>query len=249
MCIIAFAYQSHPTYPLILIGNRDEFYSRPTQRMHWWDEELLAGKDLTAGGTWLGVTKAGKLATLTNYRDIPGIKSEAKSRGELPINYLKGGMDPHSFLIEVSGKSEEYNGFNLLLWENHQMFHFSNYEGKINEIAPGIHTLSNALLDTPWFKTEKLHAAFQQCVNNERIKEDMLFNTLLDQVQSPDERLPQTGLPLRREKDISSVFIKTVDYGTCSSTMVLVDHKNEITVVERSYNSHNQEEIRYKWKI
>lgn len=240
MCIIALAKNVHPEYPLILIGNRDEFYMRPTMEAHWWNNDILAGKDLEAHGTWLGVSRNGKLATLTNYRDILGIRSDVKSRGALPVDFLVGTWTQQEYHFHISQQAQDYNGFNLLTWENGDMFHFSNYEHQINRVNDGIHVLSNALLDTPWFKSQLLREKFSNCLH-QKIAIDCLLEILNDATQSPEHLLPQTGLPYEREKAISSIYIESADYGTCCSTVVLINHKNEVTFVEKIYPVGNRE--------
>ena len=250
MCIIAFAHQVHPEYPLILIGNRDEFYNRPTQEIHWWDEKILAGKDLEAGGTWLGFSKEGRFSIVTNYRDIAGIKQNARSRGDLPLNFIRGSDDMQAYVSEISEEENAYNGYNLLLWEKGEMVHYSNYESKINPIQPGVHALSNALLNTPWHKTERLKKGFENTIDGSFNVEN-LFSLLTDEVKADDKDLPSTGLPYEREKEISSICIRTKDYGTCSSTVVLVDKNREVTLIERIYSVGNrtEQENVFSWSL
>ena len=235
MCILAFAKNVLPDYPLILIGNRDEFYHRPTKEAHWWENGILAGRDLEAGGTWLGLHKNGRFSTLTNYRDIAGIKSSAESRGELPVNFLLGDHALDSYASEIAGKAPNYNGFNLLTWEKGKMLHFSNYENTINSVKDGIHVLSNALLDSSWYKSDKLKADFSALIAENVTNPESFFDLLIDESKSPDELLPKTGLPYAKEKSLSAICIRTPDYGTCCSTIAMINHQNEVTFIERLY--------------
>ena len=234
MCILAFAKNVVPEYPLILIGNRDEFFHRPTKPAYWWKNGILAGQDLEAGGTWLGISKKGKFATLTNYRDIPGIKTNARSRGELPVDFLIGNVTGEAYLNNLSKNAGAYNGFNLLTWKKGTMLHFSNQENSINEITDGIHVLSNALLDTPWYKTNQLKSSFENLLNKNPTTEQY-FDILRNESKAPDSQLPQTGLSYEMEKAISSICIRTSDYGTCCSTVLLVNKQNEVTFTERLF--------------
>jgi uncharacterized protein with NRDE domain len=234
MCIIAFAVNEHPDYPLILIGNRDEFYNRPTQEAHWWDSGILAGKDLEAGGTWLGINRSGRFAAVTNYRDIAAVKSQTKSRGALPVDFLESSADASQYLEKVDQESDLYNGFNLIAWEAGVMQHYSNYEHKINRIDKGVHVLSNALLDTKWPKTNLLQERFSTLISKDFTNEDLL-EILQDEQKAPDEELPKTGLDRWMEKAVSSICIRTPEYGTCCSSILLVNRQKELTFIEHNY--------------
>ncbi|MFI5173168.1 MAG: NRDE family protein, partial [Chitinophagales bacterium] len=172
MCLINFAFQKASQYPLILIGNRDEFYSRPTQELHWWTEDgldILAGKDLKDGGTWMGMNRQGKFGALTNYRDFRNIKEQAPSRGIIIKKFLSGlpTEEMHRYL-KTQGKL--FNGFNIIYGDINEFFFYSNETDRIQNIYPGIYSLSNALLDTPWPKQVKSKIAFENAIadiNNE----------------------------------------------------------------------------------
>ncbi|MFK7907344.1 MAG: NRDE family protein, partial [Chitinophagales bacterium] len=175
MCLVIFAYKVHPKYPLIITANRDEFYKRPTVKAHWWESHpnLLAGKDLKGGGTWLGASKSGKFATLTNYRDLRHMRTDAPTRGTLVMDFLLN--DEHSAMeyLDSIQNDEAFNGYNLLLYENEKLFWHSNIQGDSQELKPGIYGLSNAQLDTPWPKVE-----LGKSYLKELITEDSLdFNT------------------------------------------------------------------------
>ncbi len=236
MCIIAFSLNEHPDYKLIIAANRDEFFERPSTYAGWWEDQpgIYGGRDLQAGGTWLGMTKSGKIAAVTNFRDPSNIRPDAKTRGTLALDYLKGETDAKSYLEALAKAADDYNGFNLLLFENDRAYHFSNYEHQLNEIAGGVHTLSNALLNTPWPKVTKLQKRFSQTIK-EAFEADDLLGVLEDDAQAPDELLPSTGIPYEWEKAISSICIKTENYGTCCSTIITVDHSNCVRFTERSF--------------
>ncbi len=245
MCLIAFAYKTHPKYKLILAANRDEFYKRPTRPAQFWTKEghsdILAGKDLEAGGTWMGVSKRGAWSALTNYRDFSDIKENPPSRGELVLNYLKDQNTPSIYLDRIRGNAKDYNGFNILLGDEDSLLHYSNHSDIITEIQPGIHGVSNALLDTPWMKLEQAKADLGKAIQKETIDMEDLFSLLKNDTTAPDSELPETGLPYELEKAVSSVFIKTENYGTRCSTVLLIDNKENCTFIERRYNPSTSE--------
>lgn len=239
MCLIAFAYKTHPDYPLILIANRDEFYKRPARRAQYWVDEgypdILAGKDLTAGGTWMGLRTNGAWAALTNHRDLGRIKENPPSRGALVLNYLKGDLTAGQYLNQIQEAAPQYNGFNLLAGDKNSVFHFSNESEGITELKPGVHGLSNALLNTPWPKLEKAKSDLSRIVENNAIHPDYLFAILTDDERADPAELPQTGLSPEMEQAVSSIFIKTEGYGTRCSTLLLIDKKGGIEFTERRY--------------
>lgn len=239
MCLITFAYECHPKYDLILAGNRDEFYDRPTRKADFWTREdkpnILAGKDLEAGGTWLGVHKDGRWSALTNYRD-PSIKKEdPPSRGEIVLDYLKNEQSAMSYLADLSKKAESYNGFNILIWDKHHFYHYSNQNKKVSRIEAGIHGLSNALLDTPWPKLNRANDRLRQIIEKEDIDKEALFELLADEHKALEDELPVTGIPKELEKAVSSVFIKTESYGSRCSTILLIDKEGNMEFTERRF--------------
>jgi uncharacterized protein with NRDE domain len=225
MCIAVFRWSPESDEPLTLAANRDEFFARPTQAMHWWaDAPILAGRDLAQGGTWLGITRNGRFALLTNVRNPALRKTSAPSRGELVSQYLRGDGDPLHFLTDLSHRANTYEGFNLLCGEigSARRLAFLN----TGEMAPralkaGVFAVSNATLDTAWPKVERIKAAFATTQSIESI--------LLDSTQAADDQLPRTGVPLDWERALSSVFIRhprdegrTIEYGTRASTLMSV---------------------------
>tara|TARA_R110001599_G_scaffold150929_3_gene335381 strand:+ start:88822 stop:89595 length:774 start_codon:yes stop_codon:yes gene_type:complete len=247
MCLIAFSYKTHPRYKLIVAANRDEFYQRPTRKAQFWVKEglpnILAGKDLKANGTWMGISETGKWGALTNYRDPSNIKDNAPTRGDLVLDFLKSGVNEQEYLQEIQTKAEEYNGFNLLIGNKDSVFHFSNENNLITEVKPGIHGVSNALLDTPWPKLDHAKKELKEVTSKEDFSKEDLFNILTNSETAPDDKLPSTGIPYEWEKAVSSIFIKTDNYGTLCSTLLLVDYEGNAEFTERRYNSSTGEII------
>lgn len=236
MCLIAFALNEHPDYPLILVANRDEFYERPTSYADFWKDHstVLGGIDMKGGGTWMGVTKSGKIAAVTNYRDPKNISPTAKTRGDLTKDYLISNISAQTHLKQVESEAALYNGFNLLLFEAGKGFYYSNYGDSIRQIDQGVYGLSNALLDTSWPKLEKLKANFQETIKSQ-ISVDSLLELLTDNETAADKDLPQTGVPYEWEKAISAICIDTPTYGTCCSTIILVDKAGNLSFTEKSF--------------
>lgn len=236
MCLIAFALNENRDYPFILIANRDEFYDRRTEPIHFWPDhpKVLAGKDLKAGGSWMGITKDGRFCAVTNYRDIKHSDPNAQSRGELVTNFLTSNLPSQKYLQELQNTTVKYNGYNLLTWQNKNMHHYSNYQGTINELSNGIHALSNALLDTPWYKVKKIKEVFIKVINND-LNEQLFFEILADTSTADDNDLPQTGLPYELEKAVSAMCIRTEKYGTVSSSVVTINTKGQVSFVEKTY--------------
>ncbi len=237
MCLILFSWKQKPGYKLIIAANRDEFYARPTSEATFWKDhsEILAGRDLEAGGTWMGITTEGRFAAITNYRD-PGIKKEnAPSRGHLTTDFLKGCHTPESYLLDIQKKGDLYYGLNLLIGNRNELWYYNNINHKIIQLPPGSYGLSNALLDTSWPKVELGKYLFEKASESVKIEDETLFNALGNTSEADDDILPSTGVSYEWEKAISAMFIETETYGTCSSTIMTVDDVNRIRFVEKSY--------------
>jgi uncharacterized protein with NRDE domain len=236
MCLILIALDVHRDYKLILAGNRDEFFDRPSAPVHFWEEapQILAGRDLKDGGTWFGMTKNGRIAAVTNYRDPSSIKQNAPSRGWLLRDYLMGQDPPRQYLEKISRRAEQYNGFNVILGEQDLLYWFSNRGDGIHPIAKGIHGLSNHLLNTPWPKVIRGKQLLTTLLSkpNGPNPEDF-FNMLSDSQRVDDKDLPQTGVPLEWERMLSSIFISSPTYGTRSSMILLIDRSNHVRFIER----------------
>jgi uncharacterized protein with NRDE domain len=219
VCLILVAWQAHPDYPLVMAANRDEFYARRTASADFWPEspQVLAGRDLEAGGTWLGITRQGRFAALTNYRDPASHKPQAPSRGKLVADFLRGkdSIDAYLDTLDAAG----YNGFNLLLGDGNRLIAFSNISMQRHELAPGVYGLSNAMLDTPWPKVGAGKTALEAALTA-LPDETALFCLLRDDTHHPDAALPATGVSLDWERLLSAAFIRSADYGTrCSSVI------------------------------
>jgi uncharacterized protein with NRDE domain len=240
MCVIYFAYNVHPDHPLVLIANRDEFYDRPTKAAAYWDDhpEIFAGRDLVGGGTWLGITRSGRIAAVTNYRE-PGAEKGSVSRGDLVAGFLKSAETPEDYLAHVVERQQDYSGFNLLIGEfgheRSELFYFSNRGDGIERINSGVYGLSNRLLDTAWPKVRDGKSRFRELINSGSLETDPLFELLADESLAADAELPDTGIGYEREKALSAIFIKTPIYGTRSSTVVTFDNTFEGRLEERVF--------------
>lgn len=238
MCLIFLSIKNHPRYKLILAGNRDEFYKRKTAPAHFWQDypHIVGGRDLEANGTWLAMSKQGKISMVTNYRDLKNLKPVAPSRGELVSDYLLNGERPDDYLNGIAQRANAYNGFNLLVGYPDSLYYYSNYQGTVQKISEGVHGLSNHLLNTPWPKVKLGKEKFSKVIANNEIDPTELFELLYDEQRPPDNELPDTGIGLERERTLSSMFIKSPDYGSRSSTVLLVDHNNNVRFTERVYD-------------
>ena len=236
MCLILLSYHNHPSYGLILAANRDEFYDRPTAPLGLWPEapHILAGRDLKSAGTWLGVTKTGRICAITNFRDPAVQIPDAPSRGFLVADYLKGSESPLTYLQKIKPEGKKYNGFNLLTGDESGIFWFSNRSGEISRLSPGIHGLSNNLLDTPWPKVAKGKNLLGKILSADEIDCESIFTLLSDRNIPADRDLPDTGVGIEWERILSPLFIKSDVYGTRSSSIVLFG-KEKIRFMERTY--------------
>jgi uncharacterized protein with NRDE domain len=221
MCLIVLAWQAHPEYPLVLAANRDEFHHRPARPARFWEEapELLAGRDLSAGGTWLGVTRHGRFAALTNFRE-PGAAAGVRSRGLLVSAFLQGDMTPLAYAQEVADQAAHYSGFNLLVGDAGTLVAVGNRGTPPTLLEPGVHGLSNHLLDTPWPKVQRSRAALAALLPSPR--RENLLALLADDRPAPDDALPDTGIGLPMERALSPVFIRAPGYGTRASSVLLL---------------------------
>ncbi|MCW9051380.1 MAG: NRDE family protein [Motiliproteus sp.] len=239
MCLILFAVNHHPSFPLILAANRDEFYQRPTRSAQFWPEnpQLLAGYDYQAEGTWLGITRQGRLAAVTNIRDgIAEKRPGQRSRGLLTRDFLLSDVSAESYLQDLTQQPELYPGFNLLLVDSQGAYFLNNEENQVRQLKPGIHGLSNGTLDSPWPKLLRGKQALQSVIETQPHSEALL-NLLSDRHQPLDSELPDTGVPMEWERLLASSFICSEDYGTRASSALLWRKDGEIEMVEQNYNS------------
>ncbi|MEO1651995.1 MAG: NRDE family protein [Bacteroidota bacterium] len=239
MCLIAFNWQNHPRYKLILIANRDEYFHRATAPAAYWEDDpnLLAGRDLEAGGTWMGIHRRGAFTALTNYRDPQQIKSKAPSRGHLTSEFLKGNQTPLAYLKEIEPLISDYNGFNLLVGNLEELYYCSNYAKDLQKLQPGLYGLSNHLLDSPWPKVTKAKRILEGFLNQDVMPVSDLLEAMHDSQFPPDKEVQQTGLPFEIEKQLSRMFISMpqTNYGTHSSSVLLLDKENRFFFTERRY--------------
>ncbi|MGH7631849.1 MAG: NRDE family protein [Gemmatimonadales bacterium] len=238
MCLILIAYDSHPDYALIVAANRDEFYDRPSAPAGFWADAppVLAGRDLKAGGTWLGIDRRGRFAAVTNYRQGQREPDAPRSRGRLVSDYLTTRLDARVHVERVERDAALYNGFNLIAGDARQLLYYSNREGRVQTLVPDVYGLSNHLLDTAWPKVASTKHAL-----NALLKDDAsalvpaLFALLADRRQAADHLLPRTGVSPEWERLLSSAFIASGDYGTRSSTVLLVGRDGRVVFVERTF--------------
>jgi len=239
MCLILLAYRFHPAYPLILAANRDEFPDRPTAPASFWGTEtrILAGQDLRSGGTWLGITGQGRIAALANYREarVPGKGSP--SRGDLVVHFLQGNMSPAEYLEFLHRDSAQYSGFSMVFGDRDCLWFFSNRGDAAPRIQPGIHGLSNHLLNTPWPKVERGKKALSDLLKAEHDPPvEGILALLSDRYRPFDDQLPDTGVGIERERLLSPLFIEGPGYCTRSSTVILIGSDSRVTFVERTRN-------------
>lgn len=240
MCLILLAYHYHPEYPLIMAANRDEFYQRPTAPAAFWDDypDILAGRDLEKMGTWLGISRKGRVGAVTNYRGLFQTKAEPRSRGELVTNFLVAEKTPEDYLEELRQKRVDYHGFNLLIGDHKQMFYYSNVSDKMELLTPGIHGLSNAFLNTPWPKVVHGKRLLEQTVLKQKkvLDPESFFSILALDKPFPDEELPDTGVGIEWERTLSPLFITSSNYGTRSSTLIWINKQGDVHFQERSFS-------------
>ena len=236
MCLLLIANKTHKKYKLIIAANRDEFYERPTAAAEFWEDNpmVLAGRDLRGGGTWLGITKRGRVAAITNYRSGLLQKENAPSRGDLTKNFLISDISPQEYYNLIKRNAGDFNKFNLVFGTTDELFYYSNVTGIFEKIDEGISGLSNCLLNTPWPKVSTSIKKLQNLLSGDP-EESPLMDILADPMEFPDNLLPDTGIPVELERYLSAVFIKTPVYGTRASTIIRVSNQNEVHFVEKTF--------------
>ena len=246
MCLILLAWKVLPDEDLVVAANRDEFFARPAEAAREWPNlpGIVAGRDLLAGGTWLGVSREGRFAALTNWRE-PGkpAPQQVRSRGELIVNFLTGNTDPLDYLAERLEQGDRYQGFSLLCASNETLAIGSNRDGLApRTLAPGIHGLSNAAIETPWPKNVRGKDALSRWVESNRRDDESLLRILADDTRAVESELPDTGLSTERERELSSMFIRSDGYGTRCSTVIRRNVRAaSMTFVERSFDTEGME--------
>lgn len=236
MCLIVFAWRPGHAVPLLVAANRDEFYARPSAALAHWDDQpgIYAGRDLQAGGTWLGIGPNGRFAALTNLRD-PAQPLGARSRGELPVGFLNSQLKPAEFLTELQSRANEFSGFNLLVGNAEQLWHYNPRSGAPRQLPVGVYGMSNASLDTPWPKLLRAKSALADALASEQ--EEALFSLLTDRQIAADADLPETGIGPEFERLLSSAFISSSSYGTRACTLLKVKADGERLLIERRFGS------------
>jgi uncharacterized protein with NRDE domain len=241
MCLLVLAWQVHPRYRLIVAANRDEFHERPTAAMARWPapDDIIAGRDLRAGGTWLAIDRARRFGVITNFRDLQPPAPGAPSRGSLIPSYLRNPAGAAAYLRELEPTAREYSGFNLLLMDDDSLWYASNRADPFAKpLPPGIYGLSNQFLDTPWPKLQRVRRRFDPLVQQgDEVLRSELLAILGDPTQAGvDEHLPKTGLSVEWEQLLSSPFIRNDQYGTRCSTLVLLEHSGAVSLTERRFD-------------
>jgi uncharacterized protein with NRDE domain len=238
VCLLAFAWRSHPRYPLALAGNRDEFHHRPAGPMGWWEDEggILAGRDLQAGGTWLGLDRDGRFAVVTNFREPVTGTSGLRSRGELVVDFLTSKEDVSRWIEDLAGRGDQYGGFNLIAGDAGRLHYLTNRGDDRLDLEPGLFGLSNHRLDTPWPKVVEAKERLGRALEGDRRPVEPLFDLLADRTPAHDDELPATGVPLEWEQLLSSAFIVSPRYGTRASTVLLVGADGRIEIEERRFD-------------
>lgn len=239
MCLIVFAYDCHPAYLLILGANRDEFRDRPTDPARFWSDapHILAGRDRVAGGTWMGVTTNGMLAAITNYRDPRRHVADPPSRGNLVAGFLRNPqVTPEEYRGILNRDGEKYDGFNLLYGSGAELHYFTNRGGSSGPVTPGIHALSNHLLDTRWPKATVVRSRLETIMHQPDVDPEQMFALMSDPAPFADALLPDTGVGPERERLLSPIFIDGDHYGTRSTTVLLIDRTGRVTFIERVFD-------------
>ena len=251
MCLVVFAWQLHPQYRLILAGNRDESHRRPTQDAHWWpdNESVLAGRDLQAGGSWLAVSKSGRFATVTNFREGPTSKAGRVSRGGLVTDFVS--ESPSTQEYESSIANDDYAGFSLLLSDGESMSYLSNRDDLEAKLDPGIYGLSNASLDTPWSKVVRAKAGLESLIERDGVNETELMRLLADRTPASVDDIEAADLPFEIARALSAPFIVAPDYGTRSSSTVLWGNDDVIDFCERRFDPSGKTtgESRFRFQV
>ncbi len=245
MCLIIFAYQSDPRFPLVVAANRDEIFARPTNQSALWTDgesgqQILSGRDKQAGGTWLGITQSGRFAAVTNIRDPSRTERRAPSRGDLTREYLAGNDSPQQYCKRLTESYDQFAGYNLLVGDSNSLLYANNREKKVWEVEPGVHGLSNGLLNSSWPKIEKGKTRLQALMKQpEGLTTDALIAMMGDRSQAQDADLPDTGIGIEIERKLSSAFILNPkrDYGTLCSTALIVDQRGATRFSEQNFDS------------
>jgi uncharacterized protein with NRDE domain len=241
MCLILVGWHAHDRYACVIAANRDEFFARPASAAHWWRDEplILAGRDAQGGGTWLGITRQGRWAALTNYRQPGAQRGDAPSRGEIVTNLLRTGGGIEAGLETLRANGARYNGFNVLFSDRSRLAVYESTSGRGEELRAGIYGLSNHLLDTPWPKVQQAKSRLSEGLA--RLPDtSRLLALLRDSAPADDTGLPRTGLSLPWERMLSSAFIRAPGYGTRCSTIITITHDGDVRFTEWTWDQQGE---------
>ena len=242
MCLVLVVWRMHSEYPCVVAANRDEFHARPAAPAQWWVDHprIVAGRDLKAGGTWLGLTRTGRFAALTNYRDPEQHRADAPSRGGLVLSMLESGASVAEGLDYLRRVGANYSGFNLIFSDGERLGIYESVGGGGRELGPGIYGLSNHLLDTPWPKVRNAKSRLSAALSNMADTAPVLA-LLRDDRPAPDAELPGTGVSLEWERLLSSAFVRAPEYGTRCSTVARIDRRGRAYFDEWSWDATGKE--------
>ncbi len=251
MCLLVLAIDSHPEYQLVLAENRDEFFNRPTAAAGYWPEapDVLAGRDLERGGSWFGVTRTGRWAVVTNYRDFHHRRYSRLSRGGLVSRFLQGGESVEQFRALLEKDDGQYAGLNFLAGDRREILYFSNTGGGARTLGRGIYGLSNHWLDTPWPKVAGIKKDFRHWIGSNATDIEPLFDMLADRQLADDDQLPDTGIGREWERSLSARFVRGEEYGTRASTVFVVDRQDTATFIEKSFDHNGDEAGRREFRF
>ena len=235
MCLLVFALRTYPRLPLIVAGNRDEFHARPAQAAHWWPDkpDVVGGRDLQAGGTWLAVHRSGRFAAVTNHRDARRESAALRSRGHLITGFLDSGTDAMDYTASIDGNA--YAGFNLLVWDGRSAAYLSNRGGGMRELRPGVYGLSNATLDAPWTKVTRTRSRLAGLIEKDDISESSLMRLLGDCEKASADEVETNGLSFSMAHALTAPFIVHPEYGTRCSTVMTIDDVGKVRFLERRF--------------
>ncbi len=252
MCLILVAHQVDEEWPLVVLNNRDEFYRRPTAKLGPWPghPDVMAGRDLSSGGSWMGAHRDGRWVAVTNFREIRAGEHATKSRGWLVRDYLLGECSARAYLDSVAEDGKYYAGFNLLVGDRESLWHLSNRETGVRQLAAGLYGLSNGFFAADWPKIRRGRKKLAKLLKRSGWQTGEALDLMLDENRAPDRELPATGVPLAWERALSSMFIRTTDYGTRSTTLLVVNRSGHSSMIERHFTAPPQQwiEQRCEWR-
>jgi uncharacterized protein with NRDE domain len=248
MCLILIGWRAHPEFPCLLAANRDEFHDRPSAAAGWWESGILAGRDLKEGGTWLGVTRRGEFAALTNFRDGSARRCKAPSRGKLVAEVLAARRPLADTLLHLREVGSRYNPFNMIVSDGERLGIYESVRGEGRELAPGIYGLSNDVLDTPWPKVRNAKSGLAAALADAH-DDAAILHFLRDDRPAADTELPRTGVSLEWERLLSSAFVRADEYGTRCSTVLRIDRLGRASFDEWSWDPAGAESGRQSFRF